>query len=74
MALTCPFCQSDNLMTIVEGDTTTQCCEDCGGSFEVVQEPQDILLDISKQTFSTKDGDAILFLDECNEPYEKMRG
>lgn len=41
----CPFCQSDNL----ELKQDTQCCEDCGGSFEVVQEPQDILLKDAKE-------------------------
>jgi Zn finger protein HypA/HybF involved in hydrogenase expression len=36
----CPFCQSDSLELLQD----TYCCEECGGSFQVVQEPQDILL------------------------------
>ena len=56
--LKCPFCQSDNLEPINEDGKITQCCDDCGGSFEVVQEPQDILLENIKS----------------QEPYEKMRG
>lgn len=49
----CPFCQSDKLV-ITNEDThedccvtlpvVTHCCDECGGSFEVVQEPQGILL------------------------------
>ena len=46
----CPFCQSDNLREFEEdtlSDATTitsNCCEDCGGSFAIIQEPQEILL------------------------------
>lgn len=40
--MNCPFCQSDNIMAFNEEDKgITWCCEDCGGSFQVVQEPQD---------------------------------
>ena len=55
----CPFCQSDNLENFTEdrkelesmagylnrGGKITICCDDCGGSFQVVSEPQDILLE-----------------------------
>lgn len=37
----CPLCLSDNLIE----KQNTQCCEDCGGSFEIVQESQDFPLD-----------------------------
>jgi len=37
---------SDNL----EEKQNTHCCEDCGASFELVQEPQEILLEESKYT------------------------
>jgi transposase-like protein len=45
----CPFCQSDNLLTIEK----TECCEDCGGSFEVVNPPQDVLLESVRSTDET---------------------
>jgi uncharacterized protein YbaR (Trm112 family) len=38
----CPFCQSDDLLVFVEDNgEKTHCCENCGGSFQIVQEPQD---------------------------------
>ena len=46
----CPFCQSDKLESYEDGSLTSEttltshCCEDCGGSFYIIQEPQDILL------------------------------
>lgn len=56
----CPFCQSDNLREFEE-DTllsettlTCHCCEDCGASFHVVQEPQDILLEDIKNEKQNK--------------------
>ena len=49
--MNCPFCKSDNLVTKDEFDERcsevnipTHCCEDCGGSYQIVQEPQEILL------------------------------
>ena len=41
MKILCPFCQSDNLIL----KQNTHCCDECGGSFEIVQEPQEILLE-----------------------------
>ncbi|MDB4330488.1 hypothetical protein N9948_02070 [bacterium] len=46
----CPYCQSDNLIHIEPNpnqsilERTDNCCEDCGCSFQIIQEPQDILL------------------------------
>lgn len=43
--MVCPFCQSDNLIAFKEeDDSETYCCDDCGGSFQIINEPQDILL------------------------------
>ena len=49
--LICPFCKQDSLLKIED----TQCCEECGGSFQVIQEPQDILLENvkSEEDFDT---------------------
>ena len=46
MKTKCPFCQSDNLIPFQESkeEYSTLCCEDCGCSFQIIQEPQDILL------------------------------
>jgi hypothetical protein len=48
----CPLCLSDNLVEVTEcPDGTsltyrvTQCCEDCGGSFHLIQESQDFPID-----------------------------
>jgi hypothetical protein len=46
----CPHCLSDNL----ELKQDTHCCEDCGGSFQVIQEPQDILLESRGNDFIGK--------------------
>ena len=40
----CPFCTSQVLLI-----QDTYCCDECGGSFEVVQEPQEILLTDAKK-------------------------
>ena len=37
--INCPFCQNE-----VELIEDTYCCEECGASFKVIQEPQDILI------------------------------
>lgn len=46
METKCPFCKSDNLKPFkeLEEQYPILCCEDCGCSFQVIQEPQDILL------------------------------
>ena len=57
----CPFCLSDNLEAKEEedlpfletGTVTCQCCEDCGGSFQVINTPQEILLK-DRQDFINK--------------------
>lgn len=55
----CPFCASDNLENFTEGrkelesmtayfkrgGKITICCEDCGASFQVINKPEDILLE-----------------------------
>jgi hypothetical protein len=43
--LTCPHCK--NIATLIDD---TYCCEDCGASFQVVQEPQPILLEDALKT------------------------
>jgi len=51
----CPFCLSDKLESFWEEEDRplTHCCEDCGASFEIVQEPQPDLLEdaIEKNKF-----------------------
>ena len=37
----CPLCLSDNLEYVQE----TYCCDNCGGSFAIVQESQDFPID-----------------------------
>ena len=63
----CPHCLSDNLENFTEdrkelesmpayikrGGKITICCEDCGGSFQVINPPQEILLK-DRQDFVTK--------------------
>lgn len=41
----CPFCGSHDLIVV----ENTQCCDDCGGSFVVIQEPQPDLLAQAKR-------------------------
>jgi hypothetical protein len=41
----CPLCLSDNLIVVNDSGGDTHCCENCGASFQVVQESQDLPLD-----------------------------
>ena len=45
--MSCPFCDSEGLLSFDEGENgVTHCCENCGGSFQImgVQEDGGIII------------------------------